>query len=657
MRRVNPWTVTSSHTPTVVLALVTRAVLLLVVFGCETPPIIDNSADAGSTIEVRASGAQDPGESDDRPEPPGGSSDAGPQAASGGAPASDGAPAGGGGEEGEADGVPAGTESTQGQAGESQPPCQAEGTTRCGVAVGQREVCMAGAWVSAEPCPDGNVCIMSDAQGPSCQAVAAVCQGSAGQAVCDGNGVMYLCSASGLVESMTTCASARHCQLGKTAGTCASCAPGAADGFKCDGASLMRCTPLGEGYEPVKTCDTASLCNAVAGDCTDAACSPGQHVCEGDTLKRCNADQTMLETVKTCGSALCDAEAGDCDVCVSGEAACEGNTAVICDDQGTHLQRMPCPSATPVCVGEGRCVECEATSDCAEPGACNVANCDRGRGVCAPMPAQANTACMNGMGYCDGRGTCLGCNTPSQCDDPPACHDKACVSGMCQPRPVSGGACSLGVGSGVCLNGDCVACRDAHDCSGDPGACKQWECSSNRCRAVADDRASCTIGLLTPGTCSDGRCVECVTAGDCGGGTLGQCETATCTGGRCGTSGAMKEGRTCTLSSSGLTGSRSGTCGDGRCVECRTSADCDELPGGLCSNGVCKCGDDQDLFLWDPNHCGRCGNKCDRIGATRPVIDRTPLCVDGHCSECYTSNCADGYWCSHVGGPGRCVNM
>ena len=405
--------------------LITGLLTSLLVCACESVPNVELAADAGDIVEVRANSTLGPGE----PGAPG--SVPGPAL---GGPASTGV-------QGSAGGDPAATPLNPGtdvrtQAQSGAPlvqTCAADGAMRCGASAGQRELCMGGAWVTTDPCPEGNVCIMPEgAQIPGCEAVAAVCQGSAGQTVCDGNGAMYQCSESGLVEGMTMCASARHCQLGKPAGACAVCAPGTPDGFTCDGATLMRCTPLGDGYEPAKTCDTASLCNATAGDCTDGACSPGQYVCEGDTLKLCNADQTALDMVKACGPGLCDAQAADCDVCTAGEATCDGNTTVVCNDQGTLLEQVPCPSVTPVCVGEGRCVECQAADDCQDPGACSVANCDPGRGACEPTPARADTACMNGMGYCDGRGTCLGCNAASQCDDPPACHERrasrACAS-------------------------------------------------------------------------------------------------------------------------------------------------------------------------------------------------------------------------------------
>ena len=350
---------------------------------------------------------------------------------------------------------------------------------------------------------------MSAGVAPSCETVAEICMGSGGQAVCDGSGVMYLCSAVGSVEGMIPCASPRHCQLGKEHGMCALCAPGTSDGFKCEGADLMRCTPTGDGYELLKACETAGTCNPTTGDCTSGVCSQDQKVCDEDALVQCNAGQ--FEVVETCELGLCDGEAGACDVCVPGEATCEGDSAVVCNGEGTERETTPCPATTSVCVGNGRCVECKGANDCQDPGACKVATCDVGSGSCGSQPAPINTSCMNGAGYCDGKGNCLGCTTDEQCDDPPACYEKACVSGTCEPQPISDGSC----------------CTTTRDCQGAAPACHQWECRSKRCEAVPDDRATCSVGLFAPGICSDGKCVECVADSDCPG-AFNNCKNGTC---------------------------------------------------------------------------------------------------------------------------------
>ena len=213
---------------------------------------------------------------------------------------------------------------------------------------------------------------------------------------------------------------------------------------------------------------------------------------------------------------------------------------------------------------------------------------------------------------------------------------------MCQPQPFSGGDCSLGLGRGVCLNGDCVACVTANDCTGSPGQCKKWECRSNRCQATSDDSASCTVGLLTAGFCSGGRCLECQSASDCRG-LLSACETFTCVGGRCGKSTAEKVGSRC-LTAAGV----GGTCDRvGACLECTSNTQC-RKPSQVCSNGKCVCPATLNLQGFDPNNCGACERVC-----RAP----TPHCVNGKCSQCdYRGlGCPAGTYCDASGGTSRCV--
>ena len=367
--------------------------------------------------------------------------------------------------------------------------CESEGATRCAPGGGRRmDVCTSGSWIPSTPCPNGAVCSVDEATNtPACISTAEICQGSGGQKVCDGGGVMYSCSPHGVVEATEPCATARHCQAGLELGACPVCLAGTEDEYRCEGAELLRCSDAGDRHVPYKTCDTASLCNVVAGDCTDAACSPDQKVCDGDVLKECNADQTALVEAKTCRPGLCDAEAGDCDVCIPGSADCaDPSSAVICNEEGTELVRMACPASNPACRGAGMCVECGKAGDCGEPG---------------------------------------------------PCHENECVAGTCIQTPVSTGTCSGSFGEGFCVEGTCKQCKKADDC-GEPEECHRWACENNSCVSKPNDTARCD------GFCAGGNCVECRDKNDCDG-DLGDCETATCTLGRCRTSALDKVGNEC----------------------------------------------------------------------------------------------------------------
>lgn len=167
-----------------------------------------------------------------------------------------------------------------------------------------RERCMNGSWLSATACATGEVCSAQSATLGQCVETAAFCIGKADQSACDERGTMYKCNAESVSESPTACASARHCQLGLAAGTCATCLPGE---HHCNEQILERCEDNGSGFRMVTPCPTAALCNETAGACTDKTCSPGQFSCANGSLLRCNAGQDGWDSVQPCSADLCDA--------------------------------------------------------------------------------------------------------------------------------------------------------------------------------------------------------------------------------------------------------------------------------------------------------------------------------------------------------------
>ena len=539
-----------------------------------------------------------------------------------------------------------------GEPNTKQEACSQEGRLRCGLAPRQRYRCQAGFWTPAEPCADGAVCGQAqegnegqEVQAGVCQSVAEICQGSAGQPVCDGAGTLYRCSAAGVVESMEACPSARHCQLGlEHAGTCASCIPGSADGFQCQGADLLQCRPDGSGYEPFKSCDTEALCNAVAGDCTSAACSAGQKLCDGDVLMQCADDLSGLEPLEECESGRCDAQAGECNVCVPDSAACDGDTAVTCSTDGRGLTRKPCPPDRPVCVGSGRCVECGRAEDCGAAASCKVASCDLATGMCKPRNADAGTRCPAGL--CDGQGACKQClDAARDCPAAGPCQVPYCnpESGRCEPKPAApntrcngGGSCDgngrcnqcepgermcsgsslmtcdddgQGYSTSACPNGtmctgmgECVECLADRDCDHLDAACKVGMCSQNRCRTGNATRGQqCRDWLGRAGTCASGTC-SC---------------TRQCSGAKaCGPDGC---------------GGSCGTCNDPE--ECRDGTCACESQCGSGANQV-ECGRDA-----CGNWCGSCGSSSQCLEGTCVAPPNYPACSSnancrGHNETC-----------------------
>ena len=478
--------------------------------------------------------------------------------------------------------------------------CSRAMAMRCASAPGQRERCEDGSWTPAEPCADGEVCVASG-QDAGCQSVAATCQGSAGQAACDDTGTLYDCSEAGLITNMISCPSPRHCVLGRDTGACAMCVPTSTDGFRCKGVELERCLSDGSGYEPFKTCDTEALCNAQAGDCTSSACSSGQKLCDGDVLMECAADRSQFTVLRECDAGLCNAETGACGACVPDSSSCaDDTTALICDPDGSELVRKPCPAERPVCVGNGRCVQCGSTEDCGEAATCEVVFCDLASGKCEPQPAEARTPCRGGL--CDGRGECRQClDAARDCPDVGVCQDKHCdqETGKCEPRPAP----------------EDRSCNETGRCDGS-GRCNQCEpgdrmCDGDAvltCRADGQgySRSACPGGMCV----GKGECVECTTDGDCDHLDAG-CTVGVCRNGKCETGDAT----------------------NGK--QCRDVLD----RRGSCLNGSCAC-----TPQCDDKDCGGdgCGGTCpDRCRGSQTCLD--DACVD--CvrdSDCRSYDSADG---------------
>lgn len=335
---------------------------------------------------------------------------------------------------------------------------------------------------------------------------AEICRGSAGQFVCDPQGMMYKCSATGAIETAMNCGNARLCSTGN-AGMCLTCIPGE---FRCTGANLEQCAMDGRVFAFVKTCDNASLCKPAAGDCTDAACVSGKLVCEGDKLRKCKPDQSALEDQQTCMPGMCDSELQQCDACVSGSKMCQGNSVLTCNAQRSGFDPMPCPSATPRCVGMGQCVECMSDNDCGDPGTCLMKYCNPVSQTCQPKPAPSSAACSGG--HCDGAGKCVECSAASECQDK-ACQTKSCSGGRCQWTPVAAGRTSPSCsGSQVCsASQQCVECVDASQCRSFEGTCKKAMCTNNACSSQRTTGESCGSGMV----CDNGNCVT-----QCGNGVI-----------------------------------------------------------------------------------------------------------------------------------------
>ena len=437
---------------------------------------------------------------------------------------------------GDVDAGASGTGGSGSDAGPSPEVCATENSLRCGQAVGQREICQGGIWVSAKACATGEVC--SASSGGICKSAPAVCQGNAGKAVCDADGGLYVCDADGSVASQEMCMSQAHCQKGLATRTCALCVPGE---YKCSGAALQGCSDDGQSYKTEDTCDTAALCNADAHACTAATCSPNKTICQGDMLRTCNSDGTAFASTKTCGRGLCDQAAQECDICTPGQKTCDNNTVRTCSANGQGYDTTSCTGAKPKCVGTGQCVECAADTPCpASTQTCKVNSCNLFTNTCGLSNAMSGTGCSTSTGQsgaCDGSGACVEC---------------------------------LNENDGRC-GGSTPHCNSAHKCV---------QCTSNsHCNPVSE---KCVLGECKP-KCGDGIIDE---QEDCERGLQGwndtNCNFSTCR--RTVYQSCYNQGQVCSTPGTCLAGWFCVAISDSNCV-----TSCPKMPGftSRCSSGIC----------------------------------------------------------------------
>jgi hypothetical protein len=475
-------------------------------------------------------------------------------------------------------------------------PCATPGMLRCSLlGAGNREACMDGMWTTGEACPVGQTCT-ADASGmPTCVAVAALCKGSGGQTVCDAQGSLVVCNADETIAMQMACKSTRHCQAGMAMQTCAMCLPN--EDFQCSGVSLQVCAPDGMTFVKKEDCETPGLCNKMLGKCTDAVCEPGKPSCDGNSLVKCKADGTAIETTTPCGSGTCDAAGGDCNMCQPGTKKCDGDSVATCDGTGQKFNAAPCPSGNK-CIGLGQCVQCDSPEDCSMLTMdCKVGACGSGN-RCVAQNAPNGTQCTIG-----GRpGTCS--NGTCQCT-------RQCSGKQCGP---DGCGADCGACSKICTSaGRCVQCESSSDCdasmsctgntcgcTGTQKMCEGRCISSSGCCSASDCRGSnttcngshqCVCESSNFRQCSGGGCV--VTTGCCPGGDSGRSCTSSGGGeGKCDSSGNCKETacnsscasnlyRPCSQCVSPTTCSLYEVC----TINCSGDADC---PGGRCSGGQCR---------------------------------------------------------------------
>lgn len=196
-------------------------------------------------------------------------------------------------------------------------------------------------------CPDAYHCALGLCVLDACQAGAMSCQGNA----------QVTCLASG--EGWTApqpCPDKSACKPNQ------GCVPWVCTpGTTCVGEMLTTCSADGMTVLETVNCASGGL-HCVGDACLDMVCSPSALFCEGNQVRRCNADGSASSLVQTCGAnQFCDPASTSCvtQVCTPGAPVCNGSIATTCNASGTGYVAggTDCAAQNKGCSG-GACVGC-----------------------------------------------------------------------------------------------------------------------------------------------------------------------------------------------------------------------------------------------------------------------------------------------------------
>ncbi|MGC4063710.1 MAG: hypothetical protein QM784_03530 [Polyangiaceae bacterium] len=116
-------------------------------------------------------------------------------------------------------------------------------------------------------------------------------------------------------------------------------------------------------------CRSAGLCRSTVDAPRCLECASGEVACEGNVLKRCNADLDGWVVVQTCSGAtpVCDVDNARCVVCDRADTKCQGTSLYGCntDRSGWSLRRNCSVLVDPrgcvtVDARNAHCVDCNA---------------------------------------------------------------------------------------------------------------------------------------------------------------------------------------------------------------------------------------------------------------------------------------------------------
>ena len=155
-------------------------------------------------------------------------------------------------------------------------------------------------------------------------------------------------------------------------------------------------------------------------------------------------------------------------------------------------------------------------------------------------------------------------------------------------RPDAQASCGTDAecGTGVCVGGECVACRESGDCAATEPVCVDGTCGPCSRSVQCSGRSDGPV-------CAAGSCVECAGSADCADPELARCDS-------------------------------------NRCVPCVDRSDCAGTGDGICVSGRCvECTVDDESACGD-NSCDPATNTC--TGTLRASVGRCGACrADSEC--------------------------
>ena len=426
------------------------------------------------------------------------------------------------------------------------------------------------------------------------------------------------------------------------------------------------------------TTSTTNACPGGAMECSATMpCSEQASACVANTCDNgcCGTEKTAAETACTDSSGrVCDGD-GHCVACVQqGDCPAQSTVCLVNACSGNACSTTNAPKSTTcndgngkLCDGNGKCAACLATTDCPVPTTlCVIAACTSE--ACTTSNATLGTTCTDSSGaFCDGNGKCVQCNTTADCAAPLGCVMNKCVPASCSDSVKDGNETDVDCGGPVC--GQCGAglmCSVNADCTS--GYCKAGVCAVASCTDQVQDGNETDVdcGGSCTAKCADGK--HCGVAGDCAnndcfGGVCISCtdgakdgnETDVDCGGSCTTKCA--DFKHCTVA----TDCANNDCAGGVCISCadgvkdgtETDVDC----GGSCTT---KCADRKHCSVSADCVNGNCyGGIC--VSCMDAVKDGTETDVDcggAGCPACaYSRTCLVNSDCAStfcVGSPLTC---